>query len=136
MISTIIFTYNNRLDPFAKCIGLDGVILLAFILGFPANEIVIPIMIMAYLASGSLIEMDNLVMLKSLLVENGWTWITAINVMLFSLMHWPCSTTLLTIKKETDSLKWTALGFIIPTCIAFIVCFCTRILYDFLMFVF
>ena len=75
--------------------------MLAFILGFPANEIVIPIMIMAYLASGSLIEMDNLVMLKSLLVENGWTWITAINVMLFSLMHWPCSTNTFNNKKRS-----------------------------------
>ena len=113
---------SNFLDPFAKCIGLDGVILLAFILGFPANEIVIPIMIMAYLASGSLIEMDNLVMLKSLLVENGWTWITAINVMLFSLMHWPCSTTLLTIKKEANSWKWAIVSFLVPAVTGIIIC--------------
>ena len=79
-------------------------------------------MIMAYLASGSLIEMDNLVMLKSLLVENGWTWITAINVMLFSLMHWPCSTTLLTIKKEANSWKWAIVSFLVPAVTGIIIC--------------
>ena len=110
------------LDPFAKFIGLDGVILLAFILGFPANEIVFPIIIMAYLSTGSLIKLDNLSELKSLLVNNGWTWVTAICTMLFSLMHFPCSTTCLTIKKETKSLKWTALAFIIPTIIGIILC--------------
>lgn len=111
------------LDPFGKLLGLDGIILMAFILGLPANEIVIPIIIMAYMARGSILELNNLVELKQLLVDNGWTWITAISTMLFSLMHWPCSTTLLTIQKETGSLKWTALSFIIPTVIGFIVCF-------------
>lgn len=120
---TILNITSNFLDPFAKVIGLDGVILLAFILGFPANEIVIPIMIMAYLASGSLIEMDNLVTLKSLLVENGWTWITAVNVMLFSLMHWPCSTTLLTIKKEANSWKWAIISFLVPAITGIVICF-------------
>ena len=95
------------LDPFAKLLGLDGVILIAFILGFPANEIVIPIIIMAYMAQGSLLELDNLAEMKQLFVTNGWTWITAISVMLFSLIHWPCSTTVITIKKETNSWKWT-----------------------------
>lgn len=111
------------LDPFAKWIGLDGVILIAFILGFPANEIVVPIIIMAYMANGNLIEMNNLLELKQLLVDNGWTWVTAINVMLFSLMHWPCSTTLLTIKKESQSIKWTLLAFAIPTVIGLASCF-------------
>lgn len=120
---TILNITSNFLDPFAHCIGLDGVILLAFILGFPANEIVIPIMIMTYLANGNLIEMDNLVTLKSLLVENGWTWVTAINVMLFSLMHWPCSTTLLTIKKEANSWKWALISFIVPALTGIIICF-------------
>ena len=110
------------LDPFANLLGLDGVILLAFILGLPANEIVIPIIIMAYMAQGSLIELDNQA-LKQLFVDNGWDWITAVSVMLFSLMHWPCSTTLITIKKETGSLKWTALSLIIPTLAGFTVCF-------------
>lgn len=103
------------LDPFARWMGLDGVILIAFILGFPANEIVIPIIIMAYMAQGSLLELDSLLALKDLFVANGWTWVTAISTMLFSLMHWPCSTTLLTIRKETGSYKWTLLAFLIPT---------------------
>ena len=124
------------LDPIGKFIGLDGFILLAFILGMPANEIVIPILIMSYMATGSMTDYSSLSELGALLTSHGWTYLTALNLMIFSLLHWPCTTTLLTIKKETDSLKWTALGFIIPTCIAFIVCFCTRILYDFLMFVF
>lgn len=112
----------NFLDPFAQLMGLDGVILIAFILGFPANEIVVPIIIMAYMAKGSILEMNSLLELKQLLVANGWTWITAVSTMLFSLMHWPCSTTLLTIKKETSSRKWTAVAFIIPTVIGVTAC--------------
>ena len=111
------------LDPFAKLIGLDGVILMAFILGFPANEIVIPIMIMAYLNTGAILEIDNMLELRQLLVNNGWTWLTALCTMLFSLMHWPCSTTCLTIKKETGSLKWTAASVLIPTAVGMLICF-------------
>ncbi|MCR2024769.1 ferrous iron transporter B [Anaerotruncus colihominis] len=111
------------LDPFARLLGLDGVILIAFILGFPANEIVVPIMIMTYLSTGSIQEFDNLTQLKALLVDNGWTWLTAICTMLFSLMHWPCSTTCLTIRKETQSWKWTAVSILLPTLIGMAVCF-------------
>lgn len=111
------------LDPFGKLIGLDGVIVMAFILGFPANEIVIPLIIMAYLANGSMIDMSNLDALRELLVSNGWTWVTALCTMLFSLMHFPCATTCLTIKKETKSLKWTALSFLIPTVTGVLICF-------------
>lgn len=110
------------LDPFARLMGLDGVILLAFILGFPANEIVIPIIIMAYTAQGSLAELDSLAQMKSLFVQNGWTWTTAVSMILFSLCHWPCSTTLLTIKKETGSLKWTAAAAAIPTAVGIALC--------------
>ena len=110
------------LDPFAKLMGLDGVILIAFILGFPANEIVIPIIIMAYMAKGSILELDSLVQMKELFVSNGWTWITAVSTMLFSLMHWPCSTTLLTIQKETGSWKWTGLAAAIPTAMGIVSC--------------
>lgn len=110
------------LDPFARLMGLDGVILLAFILGFPANEIVIPIIIMAYMAQGSLMELDSLVQIKEVFVANGWTWVTALCMMLFSLMHWPCSTTLLTIRKETGSWKWTGLAFLLPTALGIVCC--------------
>lgn len=111
------------LDPFASLLGLDGVILLAFILGFPANEIVVPIIIMAYMATGSIIDMSDLNLLKTLLVDNGWTWVTAASTMLFCLVHWPCSTTCMTIKKETGSIKWTLLSFFLPTVIGMTVCF-------------
>lgn len=110
------------LDPFAQLMGMDGVILIAFILGFPANEIVVPIIIMAYTASGTLIDMSDLTSMKQLFIEHGWTPFTAISVMLFSLFHWPCSTTLITIKKETGSLKWTALSAALPTVIGIAVC--------------
>ncbi len=110
------------LDPFARLMGMDGVILMAFILGFPANEIVIPIILMAYMQQGSLLEADNLMQMKQLFVDNGWTWVTAVNVMLFSLLHWPCSTTLLTVKKETGSWKWTALAAALPTVVGVAVC--------------
>ena len=111
------------LDPFARLLGLDGVILIAFILGLPANEIVVPIIIMAYMAQGSLLELDSLVEMKALFVAHGWTWVTAICVMLFSLMHWPCSTTLITIKKETGSWKWTFLACALPTLMGMAACF-------------
>lgn len=113
---------SNFLDPFGKFMGLDGVILIAFVLGFPANEIVIPIIIMAYMSQGSLIELDNLYEMKQLFISNGWTWITAISMMLFSLMHWPCSTTLLTIKKETNSWKWTVIAVVVPTIFGIVSC--------------
>lgn len=110
------------LDPLGRLMGLDGVILIAFILGFPANEIVLPIILMAYTAQGSLAEIGSLVSLRELFVSHGWTWLTAVCVMLFSLMHFPCSTTLLTVKRETGSLKWTALAALIPTAVGMIIC--------------
>ncbi len=111
------------LDPFARLLGLDGVILLAFLLGLPANEIVIPIVIMAYMAQGSLVDMTDLAALHALLVQNGWTWVTALCTMVFSLMHWPCSTTCITIWKETKSVKWTAAAFLLPTVCGMVICF-------------
>jgi len=119
---TVLLHCSGFLDPFAHLMGLDGVILLAFILGFPANEIIMPIIIMAYMAKGNILEIENLSVLKNLLVDNGWTWVTAVSVMLFSLMHWPCSTTCLTIKKETQSLKWTAVSIIVPTVMGVVSC--------------
>ncbi|WP_300382776.1 ferrous iron transport protein B [Clostridium sp.] len=113
----------NFLNPFAHAIGLDGYILMAFILGFPANEIVFPIIIMSYMSTGSMLELDSLDQLRNLLVSNGWTSLTAICVMLFALMHWPCATTCLTINKETQSFKWTLVSFLIPTITGIVICF-------------
>lgn len=113
----------NFLDPFARLLGLDGVILIAFILGFPANEIVLPIILMAYTAQGTIFEISDLSVLSDLLRSNGWTALTAVCTILFSLLHWPCSTTVLTIKKETGSLKWTMLSIVIPTVAAMLACF-------------
>ncbi len=120
------------LNPLGQFIGLDGVILLAFILGFPANEIVVPIMIMIYMNQGVLINFDSLSDIKNLLLTHDWTSLTALNMILFSLLHWPCSTTCLTIKKETGSIKWTLIAFILPTLIAFGVCFIVSQVYSFL----
>lgn len=119
---TILSYLSGLLDIPAKAMGLDGVILLAFLLGLPANEIVVPIMIMAYLSQGSLAEISEMSILKQLLVQNGWTWTTAVSVMLFTLVHWPCATTCLTIRKETGSLKWTFLSFMIPTILGCAIC--------------
>lgn len=125
-----ILTYiANFLNPFAQFIGLDGFILMAFILGLPANEIVIPILLMAYLSSGSMVEFDSITTLRQILKDNGWTLLTGLNVMLFTLCHWPCSTTLMTIKKETGSYKWAALAFIIPTLIGIALCFVTTVFF-------
>lgn len=127
--NTILSYCTDLLDPLGRLLGMDGVILTAFILGFPANEIVLPIILMAYMASGTLCEYNSLFELRELLVSNGWTVTTALCVMLFSLMHWPCSTTLLTVKKETHSLKWTALSFIIPTLCGIAVCFFINLIF-------
>lgn len=120
----------NFLNPFAKLMGLDGYILTAFILALPANEIVLPIILMSYTAGGSLMQIDDLSNISNILISNGWTILTAINVMLFCLMHFPCSTTLITIKKESGSLKWTALAFLIPTFLGIITCMFTTGVYN------
>lgn len=122
------------LEPFAKFIGLDGVILMAFLLGFPANEIVFPIIIMSYMSQGSILELESFVALKNLLIFNGWTYKTAICVMIFSIMHFPCGTTCLTIKKETGSIKWTVLAFAIPTIIGIIMCLMVSKSMDFILY--
>lgn len=111
------------LNPFARLLGMDGYILMAFILGLPANEIVMPIIIMSYMASGVMIELESIEALRNLLISNRWTWLTAINVMLFSLMHFPCGTTLLTIRKETKSWKWTFISFLVPTITGIVITF-------------
>lgn len=114
---TLLNHFIQFLEPAAQLMGLDGVILMAFILALPANEIMIPCMLMGYLATSTIVDYDSLNQLKDLLLNNGWTWLTALNVVLFTLFHWPCGTTLLTIKKETGSLKWTVISFLIPTAI-------------------
>ena len=114
--------FSGYLDPIGRLMGMDGVILMAFILGLPANEIVIPIIIMAYTSQGTLIEPGNLSDLHTLLISQGWTWVTALCTMVFFLFHWPCSTTLMTIKKETGSLKWTCLSILLPTACGVILC--------------
>ncbi len=126
---SIITWAANFLEPFARALGLDGYILMAFILGFPANEIVLPILLMSYLSTGHMIEFESIDNLRQILLEHGWTYLTALNVMLFSLLHWPCGTTLWTIKKETGSMKWTIIGAVIPTIIAIMVCFLTTTIY-------
>lgn len=113
---------TEELNSIGSFIGLDGIIILAFILGFPANEIVLPIMLMGYLGTGSLTNYESLNSLKEILISNGWTLLTAINFILLSLFHFPCSTTFLTIKKETRTFKWCLLSLVIPTIIG--VCFC------------
>ena len=133
--SSILTICTNFLDPFADLLGLDGVILFAFILGFPANEIVVPIIIMAYMKSGVLIEYESLASLKEILVNNGWTILTAINFIIFALIHFPCSTTLLTIKKETKSIKWTILSFIIPLFVGISLCFIVTSVYRLILLV-
>lgn len=111
------------LDPIGKLLGMDGVILLAFILGFPANEIVFPIILMGYMATGTLVEYESLIQLREILIANGWNLATAICTMLFCLFHFPCSTTTITMYKETNSIKWTVLGFLLPTITGMILCF-------------
>ncbi|WP_419721594.1 nucleoside recognition domain-containing protein [Peribacillus frigoritolerans] len=120
---SILLYIVNFLDPLGQLIGLDGYILMAFLIGLPANEIVLPILLMGYLSTGSLMDVDGIEDLKRIFLDHGWTWVTALNMMLFSLLHYPCGTTLVNIYKETKSLKWTFWSFMIPTAIAFLVTF-------------
>lgn len=117
------------LNPLGTLMGLDGIILMAFILGFPANEIVLPIILMAYLQTGRLTEMNDTAALFDLLSAHGWTFKTYLCMAVFSLFHWPCSTTCLTIKKETGSLKWTAAAFLIPTVIGILGCMAINLIF-------
>lgn len=120
--TTLLCAIADALNPIGEIIGLDGVMLLAFILGFPANEIVIPIALMAYLSTGEMNDYSSLENLRSILTDNGWTDTTAICTCIFSMFHFPCSTTLLTIWKETKSIKWSALSVLAPLVTGFIMC--------------
>ena len=111
------------LDPFARLFGLDGVILTAFALGWPANEIVVPVMLMAYLSAGTLTELGDLAALRTVLVSQGWTGVTAVCTLLFTLFHFPCSTTCITVYRETGSLRAAAAAFALPTALGLALCF-------------
>lgn len=118
--ASLITWVSGWLDPAGRAIGLDGVILLAYIVAIPANEIVVPTIIMSYLNTGMMLELDSLDALKHLLVDQqGWTLLTAMSLMLFSLLHNPCSTTIWTIYKETKSAKWAIVSAVMPLGIAF-----------------
>ena len=127
---TILSYLASFLDPLGKLLGLDGVIILAFILGIPANEIVIPIIIMAYMSQGIITDYDNILFLKELLVNNGWTFVTAINTMIFFLLHWPCATTIMTVYKETKSVKWTLFSVLLPTTFGVFICFIINLIFS------
>lgn len=120
--SSILAYITEFFDPFGRLIGLDGVVVTAFILGFPANETVIPIMIMAYRSSGVMSDYTGYSELYNILSQNGWTSLTATCMMIMTVCHFPCSTTCLTIKKETGSVKYTLLSMLIPTVLGLILC--------------
>jgi len=126
--TTILSFITDFLDKFALIFGLDGVILTSFILGFPANEIVTPIMLMGYSNLSVMTEYTSLEVLKNILVSNGWTTITCICVIIFSLLHFPCATTLISIYKETGSKKWTLLSILIPLSLGLVICFIINLL--------
>ena len=118
----ITIRFAQFLEPMGNAMGLDGVILSAFLFGFPANEIIVPIMLMLYSTSGTLVEFGQISGLQQMLLGAGWTIETIVCMCVFMLFHWPCSTTLLTIKKETNSVKWTLIAFLLPTAVGIILC--------------
>lgn len=130
--TTLLCRIAQVLDPIGHFVGLDGVMLLAFILGFPANEIVIPIALMAYLSTGEMGDYSSLESLKTILVDNGWTWVTALCTCIFSMFHFPCSTTLLTIWKETKNAKWTLLSVLTPLAVGTILCALLNLIFNIL----
>ena len=128
--ATLLNVIANFFDPFARLMGLDGYIITGFILGLPANEIVLPIILMSYLSQSSLVDMEELSSIGEILKQNGWTILTAINVMIITLLHFPCGTTLLTIKKETGKWKWAAASFAIPTLCGIVICMMTTMVWN------
>lgn len=119
---SLLWYLSTFLEPFGQFLGMDGIILVGFILGFPANEIVVPIILMAYLQTGRLVEMSDSSALLTLFTAQGWTIKTAVCMAIFSLFHWPCSTTCMTIKKETGSIKWTVVAILLPTLLGILLC--------------
>lgn len=120
--SSLLLSLGNLLNPIGTLLGMDGVILVAFIMGLPANEIVLPVILMAYTGNGNLTEAESFLSLHQILIQNGWTNLTAVCTLIFALFHWPCATTMFTVKKETGSIQWTVLAALIPTVIGFLLC--------------
>lgn len=128
--ASILSYVANFLQPFANLMGLDGYILTAFLLGLPANEIVLPIILMSYIGRGSLVNLEETMAIKEILIQNGWTLLTGINVMIFTLLHFPCGTTLLTIKKEAGGWKWAIVAFLLPTICGIVLCMTTTLFWN------
>ena len=122
--ATLLSHLTALLDPLGRLMGMDGVLLAAFVLGFPANELVLPLALMAYCSAGVLRDPADLAALGEVLRANGWTEVTAVCAVLFTLFHWPCSTTCLTIARETRSVKWTLLSIALPTAMGMGLCIC------------
>ena len=122
--TTLLSHLTALLDPLGRLMGMDGVLLAAFVLGFPANELVLPLALMAYCSAGVLRDPADLAALGEVLRANGWTEVTAVCAVLFTLFHWPCSTTCLTIARETRSVKWTLLSIALPTAMGTALCVC------------
>ena len=114
---SLLLLLAGALEPPGRFLGLDGAVLLAFLLGLPANETVLPILLQLYGGAG-----ESLGEVHALLLQNGWTGLTALCAVIFTVLHWPCSTTLLTVKKETGSWKWTALAALVPTALGMLLC--------------
>ena len=110
------------LSPLGRLMGLDGMVLLAFLLGFPANEIVLPILLMGYLHTGTLTECGGMEALRAILLHSGWTTETALCMMALCLLHFPCGTTCLTIRRETGGYRWMLLAMVLPTAVGIAVC--------------
>ncbi len=127
--TTLLWAFADFLDPIGKIFGVNGVILCALIFAFPANEIIMPIILMLYLSNSSLIDIDNLAQIKEILIANGWTFLTALNTLILVMFHWPCSSTLLTIYHETKSKTTTLLSFLIPTLIGLMLCLITSLIF-------
>jgi ferrous iron transport protein B len=125
---SLIAYISNFLNPLGNIMGLDGIILTAFLFGIPANEIVLPVILMLYSSGSVLTQIDSYQAIGSVLMSNGWNKITAICAIVFFILHWPCSTTLMTIKKETGSIWWTVLSFILPTSFGMLICIMINLL--------
>ncbi len=118
----LLAVFCNLFEPLGKVMGMDGETLSAFFLGIPANEIVLPIALMSYLGAGELTGIESTKVIAEILYSNGWNYLTAVCYIIFSIVHFPCATALITVYKETKSIKWTVLSFLIPTALGVVLC--------------
>ena len=126
---SLLVAMAQAFQPVGLALGMNGALLLAFVLGFPANELVLPVTVLILTAGVSVGGELSGTQMTAALLSGGMDWKMALCTLLFFLFHWPCSTTVLTIRKETGSWKWTLLSMVLPTAVGAALCLTVNLLF-------